>query len=185
MPAPDFATVYDLETQIESAVVSAITSFLHADGINNVHVSRSQDADIAQTPRVEVMLFPGNALEQRTAIGQANPKQVPTAFQGSLTVRVVTCREIETDDAELHGTIRGWCRYVLSAGARGFNTTILPYIQILEMLPSGASPQIYDEKQQDITELNYNVWFAIRNEAWPLDGPQGSAFSSAFSSAFG
>lgn len=184
MPAPNYATLYDIETQMEGATVSAIEFFLAAASID-IQVSRSQESDTAQTPRVEVEFSHGAAMLQRTAMGQAMPKQVPNAFEGSFAVRVYTSRAIPTDNADLHGTIRGICRYVLSAGAKGYNQTILPYLQILEMLPTGASPQIYDEKEQDITELNYHVWFAIRNEAWPQEGPGGSAWSSAFSSAFG
>lgn len=166
MPAPDFATLYDFETQIEGAVVSAIVAFLAQAGIT-AQVERSQSSDTESTPRVEVNFTPGNALSQRTTIGQAVPKQVPNAFEGSLSIRVVTTRPIPTDNADLHGPIRGWGRYVLSAEAKAFTTAILPYLQILEMLPAGSASQLYDEKQQDITELTFNVWFCVRNEAWP------------------
>jgi hypothetical protein len=183
MAAPDFATLYDFETQMEDALASAITTILTAASIT-APVSVTRDTQIDDTPRVEVTFSPGNALTQRTAIGQAMPKQVANAFQGSYSVKIITSRQLVDDNAELHGTIRGWVRYVLTAGAKGFNTSNLPYIQILEMLPTSATAQIYDEKQQDISELNHEVWFAIRNDAWPVTTPS-SAWSSAFSNAFG
>lgn len=184
MAAPDFATLYDFETQMEDALASAITTILTAASIT-APVSVTRDVETNDTPRVEITFSPGNALTQRTAIGQATPKQVPNSFQGAYSVKIVTSRQIIPDNAELHGTIRGWVRYVLTAGAKGFNTSNLPYIQILEMLPTSATAQIYDEKQQDISELNHEVWFAIRNDAWPAEGPQGSPWSNAFSNAFG
>lgn len=184
MPASTYADLYDWETLIENGIASAISTILSATSIaGQVNVTRGTETE--STPRVDVTFSPGISLGQMTAMGQANPKQVPGAFDGTLTLRISTARAIEDDNAELHGQIRGWVRYVMSAGARGLNTTILPYLQILDMLPSGSASQIYDEKSQDITELSYAVKFAIRNDAWPTGEPAGSAWSSAFSAAFG
>jgi hypothetical protein len=184
MPASTYADLYDWETLIENGIASAISTILGASSIGaQVNVTRGTGTE--ETPRVDVTFSPGSSLGHMTTIGQANPKQVPDMFDGTLTLRISTARPIEDDDAELHGEIRGWVRYVMSAGARGLNETILPYLQIMDMLPSGSASQIYDEKSQDITELSYAVKFAIRPSAWPTGEPEGSAWSSAFSAAFG
>lgn len=164
MPAPDFGTLYDIETQMDDAVVSVITTILAAASVTcAVHKTRGTVTE--DTPRVEVNFTLGSPLSHRTTIGQANPKQVPDAYEGQLMVRIVTTRP--TNNAS-HGTIRGWVRYVLTAEARGFNTTILPYIQILDIQPASAPAELYDAKEQDITEFTHNVIIGIRQEAWPV-----------------
>lgn len=167
MAAPDFGTLYDFETPIEEAAKNAITDTLTANSVSGVTFSVSRDSATDDTPRIDIVFASGQAMTQRTAAGQAVPKQVPNAFEGLLTLRLSTTRPISTGNAALHGKIRGLIRYAMSAGAKAFDPTDTPYLQILQMLPEASTPQLYDEKQQDISELTFRVWFAIRNDAWP------------------
>ena len=174
MAAPDFGTLYDFETPFELAASNAIEDTLTAAGITNVALNVSRDSGTDDTPRIDIQFSTGVAMPQRTTIGQANPKQVPNAFEGVFTIRLSTTRPTETDNAAIHGMLRGLIRYALSAGAQAFDESDIPYWQILQMLPESSTPQLYDEKQQDITELSFHVWFAIRNDAWPVDTPPGT-----------
>lgn len=167
MAAPTYAALYDWETLMEDGIASAIGTILTAASIT-AQINTTRDGATESTPRIDVMFSPGNSNGHMTAIGQANPKQVPDQFDGTATIRISTARPISTGNAAIHGTIRGWVRYTMSAGARGLTEGSLPYLQILDMLPAGSASQIYDEKSQDITELSYKVTFAIRQTAWPL-----------------
>lgn len=168
MPATNYAVLYDFETLMEGGIASAIATVLTAATIT-AQVTTTRSVATESTPRIDVTFSPGAALAHMTTTGQPMPKQVPDMFDGTLTLRIATARPISTANSAIHGTIRGWVRYTMTAGARGLTEAILPYLQILDMLPSGSASQIYDEKSQDITELTYKVTFAIRSTAWPLN----------------
>lgn len=166
MPAPDFPTLYDFETQIEDAFKSAIIGLLTANNlIASVYVS--QDPLTKTTPRIELSVSMGAALSQMTTKGQANPKQNPNASEFTISAVIATTRLLPDDDGGIHGPLRGLVRYALSAGAKQIGDANLSFLQILECLPVGGTPQVVDEKNTDKTELVYGGKIAIRNEAWP------------------
>lgn len=165
MPAPDYATLYDFETQMEGAWQSVLLEFLAPLGITQVFVTR--DDAVLDTPRVEVEFHVGNALNQRKAFPGPPYREIPNAFNAALVVRVVTTRALAENKVQ-HGPLRGLLRYNLSASANRIKAqTNLPYLQILEMLPASSVPRIIDEKEQDISEMQYSMQFAINNNAWP------------------
>lgn len=168
MPTPTFPELYDFETQFE-ALWKAVVEGLLTENSLVAEVATAQSPAIKDTPRIEITFQVGPPLEQRTTAGQSAPtkKQVPNAFNGVLTAKVVTTRSLDPDNASIHGTLRGLVRYAFSAGALVVNDTNLPWLEILEQLPSASTPQFYDEKDNDLTELAYSVVFAIRNTAWP------------------
>ncbi len=165
MPAPDLPTLYDFETQIESAFQSVLqAALLTASIVCQVIITR--DSAIDDTPRIELQCTVGAPLSQRRGTGTigVNYREIPIAFGFKLSATVITTRP--TNDNE-HGAIRGLTRFNLSAAANVITARNLPYLQILEMLPAGSPPAILDEKQQDKSLLEYDGWFAIQNSAWP------------------
>lgn len=163
MAAPDIQTLYDFETQLETAWADVFEDkFTELSITCAVGISRDQGIEV--TPRVEIFLSLGTPPTQRTTIGQASPKQVPSAFAGTLTVAVITTRETNTDD---HGPIRGVVRYLLSGANQIMTEQRLPYLQILELLPAGSAPTVNPEKNEDSTDMVYSIIFAIRDGAWP------------------
>lgn len=162
-----FLTLYDFEGQIETAAAGIMSASLTTFGLS-ANVSTSQQQPTKDTPFIEILFNPGRAMEQRTAAGQASPKIVPNAFQGTLYVTIGTTRPFDQAlSSPLHPQLRSLVRYTFSAGAKLFNSTNLPYLQILDMLPESAPHTIFDEKQQDITTIAFFVQFAINNSAWP------------------
>lgn len=166
MPAPDFQTVYDFETAIEEAFAPALVSLIAAAGLHATVVT-ARNRQFKDTPRVELYAAVGGVLTQRTTAAQARPKEQPNAFEFTLTAVVVTTRSIVTDNAEEHGPLRGLVRYALSAGARQITDSNLPWHQLLDFLHGGSSPQLYDEKDNDKTEMTYVGHIAVKNSAWP------------------
>lgn len=156
MPAPDFPTLYDFESQIEAAVKSALIS----GGITNVYTTR--DNSILLVPRVEAQL---NLMGPTGHMAGLNGRETPDQFEAILRLAVVTSRsQTETN----HAYFRGNVRYQMASIAQQFNSTSLPYLQIMQMLPAQSTPQIFDDKEHDITELKYHVWFGIQATAWPI-----------------
>lgn len=170
MAAPDVFTLYDFEGQIEPTIAAILTTAL-AGTVPPItcQVSVTRDSTTNDTPGISITVSPGAPLGHMTAAGQANPKQVPDMFDATLTVSISTTRPIDNALTDpLHGILRGLCRYYLSAGAKVFNDTNMPYLQIIEMLPASSASGIPEaNKEQDMTVLIYSLKFAIRPDAWP------------------
>ncbi len=169
MPDPyDIYDLYNFEDQIEPAMKAPLTVLLSAAGMKNVQVVTTREGEVKATPRVELSFALSQALQQRTTAGQAPPKkQVPNAFEGVVTATVFTTRALRVENAPDHGRIVGVCRFALSAASRIFNAESLPLLQVLDLLPEAQTPRVLDGKGQDITQLNYRIWFAVNNGAWP------------------
>jgi hypothetical protein len=162
----DIYDLYDFDDRIEDAIKAVLVAELTAATIT-CEVWTSREGGKKGTPRLEVSFSLHSAMAQRTAAGQATPKQVPNSFEGSVAITLSTTRPSVAGNADQHGRIRGLARYVMTAGAKKFNGTNLPGIQILEMLPEEQTPRVYDGKSQDLSILGYRIWFAIPNNAWP------------------
>lgn len=163
MPAPNIETLLDIETQVENAWRDALETKLRELEIP-AEVQTTRKRDIESSPRIELSLSITNETDQRTTRGQANPRQVAASYDCTLTVRVVTTREVND---ELHGPIRGITRYILSGANAVMNSTRLPYHQILMMQFSGSQPEVNAEKHEDYTTMSYALRVAINNDAWP------------------
>jgi hypothetical protein len=167
MPAPNIQTLYDFETQLETAWVSILTAAFAAASIS-CGVASTRSAVIEDTPRVDLEVLVGSALKQRrgvTTLIYPNTyyREIPIAFDAKLQVSIVTTRP--TNDAE-HGAIRGLVRYNLTGSANVIGAQ-LPYLQVMEQLNESGSSRLIDEKEQDISLLIYDFQFAISNDAWP------------------
>lgn len=178
MPDYDIFDVYNFEDQIEPAMKAPFTVYLSLAGLRNVQVVTTREGEVKATPRVELSFALNQAQSQRTTAGQTGPnkKQVPNSFIGIVTATVVTTRAIKVENGPDHGRIVGVSRYLLSAASHIFNAESLPWMQVLDLLPEGQSPRVMDGKGQDITQLNYRIWFAVNNSAWkpaptPVDNP--------------
>lgn len=162
MSAPNPQSIYDFETQLEDAFADVVSYFLAQQGLSAA-VYTATDGEIQACPRIGIVASISAIVPQWAAIRQANPKQVPVARFFELTARVVVTKP----DANL-GPLRGVVRYAGSAGAKGFNTTNLPYLQILEIYDVTGSGAIEnEEKEQQVAEIVFGGQFAIRSDAWP------------------
>lgn len=162
----DIYDLYNFDDAIEAAVKAVLQAELTTAAIVcDVWTTREEGKKV--TPRIEVAFSLHSAMTQMTTAGQAAPKQVPNAFEGTIALTLSTTRPSATGNADQHGRIRGLARYVMTAGAKKFNSTSLPGLQILNMLPEEQSPRVYDGKSQDLSILSYHLWFAVNNSAWP------------------
>lgn len=163
MPAPNPWTIYDFETALENAAKDVLRYFL-TQASKTTPIYTSADSDSMESPRIEIDASISSAVPQWGAQGQGhNPKQVPLARYFELKITVVVTKP----DEDL-GVLRGVVRWGLSAGAKGFNTTNLPYLQILELYDvTGFESVRDDDKEQQGADVTFGGQFAVRNDAWP------------------
>lgn len=170
MAAPSIFDLLDFESPIEDGCKSVLQGVIAgiSPALPSIQVNVSRDSDTSETPRYDLTFETGEPILQYGAIGQATPKQIPVAYVGRLRVMVVTTRPNDNARIDpLHGLMRAIARYAFSAQAKAFNQTNLPYFEILEMLPAGMKAQLQENKEQDISALEFSVKFAVRNDAWP------------------
>ncbi len=161
---------YDFESQLElgakTILVAGVASITPA--LPAVQVLVTLDPDTKKVPRLECMAGTGHPILQYGAIGQADPKQVPVAFESVLSILVATGRVQDSGRMNpIHGPLRAIVRYFMSAGAKQWNDMNLPNLQILEILPIGIRPQLQENKAQDWDVLQFQIKFAIKPSVWP------------------
>ncbi len=170
MPATSIFDLYDQASLIEPACETVLQATLNGitPALPAIAINVSRDSDTHITPRYELTFDIGEEIPQWGAIGQANPKQVPVAFNGVLTVKVVTTRPNDNARMDpLHGLMRGMAGYTFSAQGKAFTESNLPYLEILQIVSLGMRAQMQENKEEDISELRFGFKYAVRNDAWP------------------
>lgn len=159
VPAPDYESLYDFETQIETA----FAELLEEKTTISSHGQRSEDN--LPVPRYEFQATTGAATGH---YGKAKDGLVyPDAFECVLRCRHVTSRR---NDFSLHDHRRNVS--ALRRWMYRFETQItsdrLPYLTIDSILETGSTQGVDPDNELDITDISFAVAFAIRPNAWPL-----------------
>ena len=147
--------IYKFEDYFEPAAVN----ILAADSIT-AHVQRNA-TDIA-TPSVGVQLTVGENVEHyglRVSDGQ----NFCDRWNAKLAFAITTQRGKNNSS---HSDLRAKIRYRMQ-DLTVWNTTRLPYHQVVRIIESGTSPQIVDDKDRDISEVTFSLVINIRADAWP------------------
>lgn len=168
MPAPDLETLLDFETNIESAC----ETFLATDtGLATTSIYGQLDEDDFVLPRLEVKFEMGAADDPPDERSTTDPILAYRKYNGILNVRIVTRASLDGANAT-HRSVRAKVRASLLISATNFDTldgagpaTVLPYYDVKYLRPSGTLFDI--DGDLAISELSYEVRFAIRNDAWP------------------
>lgn len=166
MPAPDFTTLLDFETNIETAA----TTFLETDtGLTASSLFATLDQDTFVVPRLEIMFEKGEALDPPTP-QTANSSQVEyMQHKGVLSIRVVSDASV-ADTQTTHRQLRGKVRTSMLLNAQNFTTpsggsTVLPYYEVKYMRPTGTTYEV--DGDLAISSLTYDMTIAIKTDAFP------------------
>lgn len=166
MPAPDFTTLLDFETNIETAA----TTFLETDtGLTASSLFATLDQDTFVVPRVEVMFEKGEALDPPT-VQTANSSQVEyMQHKGILSVRVVSDASVIGTETN-HRQLRAKVRRSMLLNAKNFTTpsggsTVLPYYEVKYMRPMGTTYEV--DGDLAVSTLTYDIIFSIKTDAFP------------------
>ncbi len=155
MPAPDFPKLYQFEDYVEAAA----KSFLTQHGLTAM-IAR-EDA-IATTPRVDVSCVMGAATRhygRRASDGEIFLDR----WNGSLNFDVITDR---VKNREQHRPLRAKLRWLMQ-DLSFWRIDLLPYHQIVELIETGTTPELVNEKEQDVSALVFSLVLGIRADAWP------------------
>jgi len=155
MPAPNLATLFEIEEQINTAatgVLSAAAPAFYA------HDTRERPAD-----HITVTAELGAANGHCSQAGEWDS----WAFR--LKVEVFTERNKDEPLPTRHAAIKGNVRALLSRLSAKFSTGNLPYVQITLLRPENTTVEYRNEQQraQDVTSLEYAGTVAVRPDAWP------------------
>lgn len=161
MSAPDYEQLYDFESNIELGI-KAILEMPLADGGFDLRVYRQTDGDTVQHPYVAIQLVLGSALDHPIETPGGGKRN--DVWESTLKTQIVTERIRTTNQ---HSLYRQRCRKAFYAFRTTFTEEALPYYQVLNMFESGSTPTVRGDNNEDISDLNWYLRFAIRPRAWP------------------
>lgn len=162
MPATDHLQIYDFETAIEAAFETLFV----AQEINTLKPGDSEFYNAR--PRAEVLVMVGR---QTGSIWTGDiTYQRPQAFEGSISVRVIT--SAKEDDASIseHAQYRSAVRNVMVKSRQLLNADTLPeFHQLLDVIQTGTSYEYNPQEGVLVSQLTYDIRFCIRQTAWPTE----------------
>ncbi len=155
MPAPNFPKLYEFEDAVEAAARSILTR-------HGFTAMIAREDSIASTPRVDISCVIGAATRHyghRASDGEIFLDR----WNGSLNFDVITDR---VKNREQHRPLRAKLRWLMQDLSL-WTPELLPYHQVVELIESGSTPEVNNEKEQDFSALAFNLVLGIRADAWP------------------
>ncbi len=160
MPAPDLQTVFKLEDNFISALVTAF----NADSVLG--------AASTYGPRNKEELPKSRIAAQAEGFAKASAQQVyaqsawwDAHYAGVVTLTVVTQRGAAA--ASSHGARVGRVRYLMSRKAQIFTSSNLPYCEVLAIEQDSTRTEFVQDTDCDRTELTFNVQVGLLSSAFP------------------
>lgn len=173
MAAPNLAALFDFEGQFESAA----QTILDDSGILSF-VERSQE----KLPLINtgIAFTTGPAIDELTflplASGETERRQEYFRYTGNLELRVEVNRDtpqapklpgVDTLLAESRALIRGAFLRALWP----FRDSNLPYCRVTDIRPAGTVAIFDQQRNTDISSLQFAITFEIQPAAWPSGFP--------------
>lgn len=158
MPAPDFETCYDIETAIEGATTSMLSASI-------LMFDNPRATTIHETPSVHVRLILGEPLGHLQPILNSSGSVVTAkydAWDAVLEANVITDRG---SDNAYH---KHYVRHVRNVLNDYHNyKPYLQYHDVLNVIQGSLIMSLDDNKNQDITTMNFNLKVCVDPSAWP------------------
>lgn len=164
MPAPDLATLFQFEQQIETATVAVLTA-----AMQGVQILQERDTAIRSSPYIEVKLQLGAATGQRKALvgAHSNPSQtLPDAFHAQLILTTVTNRKSPNNGAR-HDELLGKVRVATLLALESINVA-LAWLTIRSISTAGVIPVAMPDSNLDMSPEVFAIQFCIAPTAWPV-----------------
>ena len=163
MAAPDFATLFDFETQLEDA---ATTFLATASGLPESSVFSTLDQDEFTVPRVEVMVEINEGIDPPVKRSTVSDVEEYLNYAATISIRVVT-DALQDGTQAAHRAMRGAIRGEMMQNGNNWTTTpsLLPFYSVQYQRPMGTSYEI--DGDLAVSTLTYDIRFAIKNDAWP------------------
>ena len=163
--APDLATLFQFEKQIEPAAVLVLGTF--AAG---VQIVPDRTTETLLTPRWEVKLQMGAPTGHGKPLPGASfsPAQsVPDRFNAQLVVSTVTNRKtVSPPNGARHDELVGKARVAMLLGLQNLNVH-LDWLTVVSINSMGVVPTVQQVQDIDTSPEIFAIQFAIRPAAWP------------------
>ncbi len=174
MRAPDYETIFDVETAVETAFQTVLQS------VWDIPTYRQTSDVKLPIPRVDVQLQLGadHGHFGRTSDGQL----IRDAWHGTLLLDIVTKRRRGV--ANLHGRSRARVRHAVQYSSGRFGTDVLPYHVLTSILDAGSDPTVDTGDDCDVSTLTFSVVISVRPGAWPEVAGDGSILADAAGNPF-
>lgn len=155
-PAPDYVTIFDLETAIEGACKKVLAGY---------DIPGFCQFEIEDLPpeRVDIQLTVGSETGHR---GEVSPGIfTPDAWNCVLKFTPFTKRLRGKDGLarEFRGRIRAMMQYFMGH----FGPDVLPYHVLTSIVHRGADPQVNVDDDLDLCAITYDLKVSVRHGAWP------------------
>jgi len=168
MAAPDLEALFDFETNFELAAQSFIESELN---VSTSMLYRSLEQDDYILPRIRIRLNLGEALDPPGKRFDDLGNLAYVKYSAEIEFTVQTDATEAASEVE-HRSLRAKLRAAMEIEALNFSKTIdgepiLPYYQVTYIRPTGTET----DTDGDIIEsvLTYQMFFNIKDDAWPED----------------
>jgi hypothetical protein len=172
MAAPDLETLFDFETNFELAAQTFLSDALD---VAVSFIYRSLEQEDFELPRAHVEFQLGEALDPPGKRTDEPGELAYVKYGATLNVVIVSDGTDAKSQAE-HRTLRAKARAALEIAATNWDfevssESVLPYYEVNYMRPSGTQ---YEADGDIITsELSYQVFFSINDDAWPEEPDNG------------
>lgn len=160
MPAPDFETLFDVETAVEAGLKALLVA--------------ENFAAPGYTSR-EYLALPERRIDIQCALGQQTGhrhadrtgKMWLDAWQFRLTLGVVTPRD---DSAGVtHGLLRAKLRiFAQYASGKLDDRALFPYHVLTQIQAEGSTPIVATMDDCDVSEISFSGVVSIHRDAWPV-----------------
>lgn len=165
---PQAPSWLDLE-KWEDAFEPACKAVLVANGVARAYITRTDET--IQTPCVLIEFTLGEA-DRHAGVRVSDGEIFLDVYRAKLSLTIITDRatndDQDADNTDSHSDIRAKCRVAMRK-ISNWTVALLPYHQVTEIMPTGTSPQITAESDQDLSELTFSMVVSVRADAWPED----------------
>jgi len=161
MAAPNLETLYDFETNIESAAKTFLET---ATGLSASSLYASLDQDTYTLPRITINYEDSGAIDPFDLKPDDSGDLEYLKFNGTLQISIITDAS-QDNTASNHRTIRGKVRGAMMISGDNWTASNLPYYDINYMRPAGTSFDV--DGDLAVSVLTYQINVVIRNDAFP------------------
>ncbi len=157
-PAPTYEALYDFESQIEQCFAAI------AEARSNVPAFAQRGETTLPDTRIEFAFTTDEAIQSYSIANDGF--RYPSSFKGLLRASVISKRRKDftlTEHRRLVAAVRA-CIYQFETLITRDN---LPYLNLLLALESGSEQELDEQKEQDLTSIQFSIHFHIRPDAWP------------------
>jgi hypothetical protein len=157
MAASSYATLYQFESHLEAGFKTVL------EGVSGLDVRQTRDTDEQATPRCSLRVAVGGVFGDKLAVAPGGSYRY-SHYTANLSLDIVTNRRTNQSS---HATVLGQVRDKLYDW-RNFSETAFPLVVVLRCLESGNGGPGIRDGEDDVTSLNFELVFAVRDSAWPV-----------------